>query len=132
MRRRFLIGYALVFLVLAAEGVVAWRVLADRPKPALAPGAVALVKRFATAVQEGDLRTACRLFSALPSCSAGVAAPTLRTFHVYPAQAAVDGYDVPAVLDGQYALFSIADDRGVYRIVDVVADPVRVRLPQAP
>jgi hypothetical protein len=30
---------------------------------------------------------------------------------------------VPATLDGQYVLFSIASRRGGYRIVDVIADP---------
>jgi len=31
--------------------------------------------------------------------------------------------DVPATLDGQYVLFSIAARGAVYRIIDVIADP---------
>jgi hypothetical protein len=74
-------------------------------------------------VQEGDLKTACGLFSAFPACEPAGYAPPLVTYKVFPAEAAVDGVDVPATLDGEYVLFSIAPRRGGYRIVDVIADP---------
>jgi hypothetical protein len=63
------------------------------------------------------------MFSALPACQPSGYAPPLKTYEVFPAEAAVDGVDVPATLDGQYVLFSIASQRSGYRIVDVIADP---------
>jgi hypothetical protein len=63
------------------------------------------------------------MFSALPACDPSAYAPPLRSYRIFPAEAAVDGVDVPATPDGQYVLFSIAGRRGGYRIVDVIADP---------
>ncbi len=122
-RRRFLGAYAALAVVLAALGAATWRLApGHRPGP-LAPGAVVLVERFLAAVQSGDLRTACGLFSSFPACNPKVTSPPLRTYEVYAAEAAVDGVDVPATLNGQYALFSIVTRRGGYRIEDVIADP---------
>jgi hypothetical protein len=122
-RSRFLTAYALLALALAASGTATWK-LADTHRPGpLAPGAVDLVDRFLGAVQRGDLTTACSMFSALPACQPSGYAPPLKTYEVFPAEAAVDGVDVPATLDGQYVLFSIASQRSGYRIVDVIADP---------
>jgi hypothetical protein len=119
----FLAAYGLLALALAASCAATWRLAAEhRPGP-LAPGAVDLVDRFLGSVQQGDLKTACGLFSAFPACDPRGYAPPLRTYEVFPAEAAVDGVDVPATLDGQYVLFSIAATGTDYRIVDVIADP---------
>jgi hypothetical protein len=123
LRPRLLAAYAVLALALAASGAATWKLAAEhRPGP-LAPGAVDLVDRFLASVQQGDLKTACRLFSALPACDPSVHAPPLQTYKVFPAEATVGGVDVPATLDGEYVLFSIAARRGGYRIVDVIADP---------
>jgi hypothetical protein len=122
-RSRFLVAYGLLVFAVATSGVATWKLAAEhRPGP-LAPGAVDLVERFLASVQQGDLKTACRLFSALPACDPAAYAPPLRTYEVFPAEAAVGGVDVPATLDGEYVLFSIASRLGGYRIVDVIADP---------
>jgi hypothetical protein len=122
-RPRFLAAYALLVLALAASGTATWKLAAEhRPGP-LAPGAVDLVEHFLASVQHGDLKTACGLFSAFPACLPAAYAPPLLAYKVFPAEAAVDGVDVPATLDGEYVLFSIAPRRGGYRIVDVIADP---------
>ena len=123
LRKRFLSAYALLALVLAGSGAATWG-LASRHRPApLAPGAVALVTEFLEAVQQNDLRTACRLFSALPTCDPAISTAPLERYQVFAAELAVGGYDVPATLNGEPALFSIAERRGRYRIVDIVADP---------
>jgi hypothetical protein len=120
---RFVAAYGLLALALALSGAATWKLAAEhRPGP-LAPGAVDLVDRFLASVQRGDLKTACRLFSALPACDPSSYAPPLVSYRVFPAEEAVGGVDVPATLDGQYVLFSIAGYRGGYRIVDVIADP---------
>ncbi len=122
-RPRFLAAYTLLATALAASSVATWKLSsAHRPGP-LAPGAVVLVRNFLVAVQQGDLVTACRLFSAYPACDPSIVPPPLRTYEVEPAEPAVDGVDVPATLNGEYALFSVAGDAGRYRIVDIVADP---------
>jgi hypothetical protein len=119
----FLAAYALLVLALAASGTATWKLAFEhRPGP-LAPGAVDLVEHFLASVQHGDLRTACHLFSALPACDPAAYAAPLRTYQVFPAEEAIDGVDVPATLDGEYVLFSIATRPGGYRIVDVIADP---------
>ena len=120
---RFLAAYGLLALALGLSGAATWRLAAEhRPGP-LAPGAVDLVDRFLASVQQGDLKTACRMFSALPACDPASYAPPLVSYTVFPAEEAVGGVDVPATLDGQYVLFSIVTRRGGYRIVDVIADP---------
>jgi hypothetical protein len=123
IRSRLLVAYGLLALALAASGAATWKLAVEhRPGP-LAPGAVDLVDHFLGAVQRGDLKTACHIYSALPACNPKAYAPPLRSYEVFPAEAAVDGVDVPATLDGQYVLFSIVTRRGGYRIVDVIADP---------
>ncbi len=47
----------------------------------------------------------------------------LAAYHVFAAEPAVDGYDVPATLNGEPAMFAISLQRGRYRIEDVVAAP---------
>jgi hypothetical protein len=122
-RPRFLAAYGLLAVALTASGVATWKLASQhRPGP-LAPGAVDLVERFLASVQHGDLKTACGIFSALPACDRAAYAPPLRTYEVFPAEEAVGGVDVPATLDGEYVLFSVASRRGGYRIVDVIADP---------
>src|SRR5262245_50582679 len=107
-RYRFLAAYGLLALALAFSGAATWKLASEhRPGP-LAPGAVDLVERFLSSVQQGDLKTACRLFSALPACNPAAYAPPLHTYEVFPAEAAIDGVDVPATLDGEYVLFSVA------------------------
>jgi hypothetical protein len=122
-RSRFIAAYGLLVLALAFTGTATWKLAFEhRPGP-LAPGAVDLVDHFLASVQHGDLKTACRLFSALPACDPAAYAAPLLTYQVFPAEEAVGGVDVPATLDGEYVLFSIASRRGGYRIVDVIADP---------
>lgn len=122
-RRRFLAAYAALALLLAGSSTATWRLASHhRPGP-LAPGAVALVQTFLESVQQGDLKTACRLFSSFPACDPSVRPPPLTSYRVQPAELAVDGVDVPATLNGEYALFTIAERLGHYRIVDIVADP---------
>jgi hypothetical protein len=122
-RRRFLVAYAALGVALAASGVAAWKgSTLHRPKP-LAPGAVLLVERFLGAVQQGDLVTACRLFDSYPACDPRVGLAPLKTYRVLPAEPAVDGVDVPATLNGEQALFTVASRPGGYRIDDIVADP---------
>lgn len=122
-RPRFLAAYALLGLALALSGAASWKLASDHRSGPLAPGAVDLVDRFLASVQEGDLKTACGLFSGFPACTPAAYAPPLRTYEVFPAEAAVGGVDVPATIDGEYVLFSIASRLGGYRIVDVIADP---------
>jgi hypothetical protein len=122
-RRRFLAAYAALVLMTIAASTATWRLAQQhRPGP-LAPGAVVLVQTFLGALQHGDLNKACRLFSSLPSCDPTSTAPLLRSYTVSPAEPAVDGVDVPATLNGEYAVFSIAERLGRYRIVDIIADP---------
>jgi hypothetical protein len=122
-RTRFLAAYAVLALALTASAGATWKLASAHRPPPLAPGAVVLVKRFLGAVRQRDLVTACRLFSAFPACDPSVGLAPLTSYRVLPAQPAVDGVDVPATLNGQYALFSVAEHLGRYRIVDVVADP---------
>src|SRR4051812_39796850 len=105
--RCFAAAYAGLAVLLALLGVATWRVWGHRPGP-LAPGAVTLVDHFLTAVQQGDRRTACRLFDALPACAQRGGTLSLVTYEVLPAEPAVGGVDVPAILDGEYVLFNIA------------------------
>jgi hypothetical protein len=122
-RARFVAAYAVLAIVLAGSAVAAWRLgQGHRPGP-LAPGAVAVVESFLGALQQGDLTTACRLFSGLPACAPGFVPPPLREYEVLPAEPAVGGVDVPATLNGEHALFLLTERLGRYRIVDVVADP---------
>ena len=122
-RPRFLAAYALLGLALAFSGAASWKLASDHRAGPLAPGAVDLVDRFLASVQQGDLKTACGLFSAFPACAPAAYTPPLLKYEVFPAEAAVDGVDVPATLDGQYVLFSITSRPGGYHIVDVIADP---------
>src|SRR6266851_10305579 len=122
-RRRFLLAYGLLGLALATGGTATWKLAAAHRAGPLAPGAVVLVKRFLGAIQHGDLKTACGLFSAFPACDPTVTPPPLQAFEVFPAELAVDGVDVPATLNSEYALFSISEHLGRYRINDIVADP---------
>jgi hypothetical protein len=121
--RRFLPAYALLAAALAASGLATWHLSTGHRRGPLAPEAVVLVDRFLSAVQRGDLKTACRLFSAYPSCDPTVVPPPLQSYEVQPAEAAVGGVDVPATLNGEYALFSVSKRLGHYWIVDIVADP---------
>ena len=122
-RRRFMAAYVVLALGLAASSIATVSLASKhRPGP-LAPGAVALVNTFLSSIQQGDLTTACHLFSAFPACDRTITPPALHSYEVEPAEAAVDGVDVPATLNGEYALFSILERLGHYRIVDVVADP---------
>jgi len=122
-RRRFLAAYVLLALGLAASSTATVSLASKhRPGP-LAPGAVALVETFLSSIQQGDLTTACRLFSAFPACDPTVTPPPLQEFKVFPAELAVDGVDVPATLNNEYALFAVSEHVGRYRIVDIVADP---------
>jgi hypothetical protein len=121
--RRFLAAYVVLALGLAA-GVTATVRLASKHRPGpLAPGAVALVETFLGSIQDGDLQTACRIFSAFPACDPTITPPVLRNYEVQPAEAAVDGVDVPATLNDEYAIFTLSERLGHYRIVDIVADP---------
>src|SRR5262249_496091 len=122
-RPRFLAAYGLLAVAIAVSGSATWKLASEQRPGPLAPGAVNLVQHFLASVQQGHLKTACRLFSALPACDPAAYAPPLRTYEVFPAEAATDGVDVPATLDGEYVLFSIAPRAGGYRIVDVIADP---------
>ena len=123
LRRRFVTAYAILALAVAGIGVATWQASsAHRPTP-LAPEAVVLVESFLGAVQQGDLITACRLFSGYPACNPSLGTFPLKTYEVLSAQPAVDGVDVPARLNGQYALFSMQRQLGGYRIADIVADP---------
>ena len=74
------------------------------------------------ALQSGHRETACRLFD-LPSICASALTPRVQRFTVARAEATVDGYDVPATIDGEQALFQLTARPGGYRIVDVLADP---------
>jgi hypothetical protein len=122
-RRRFVIAYSVLALAIAGSGVATWQAVGvHRPRP-LAPGAVLLVQRFLGALQQGDLVTACAMFSSLPSCSPGIGVGELKTYTVKPAEQAVDGVLVPATLNGQDALFSVKPRPGGYRIDDILADP---------
>ena len=122
-RPRFLAAYGLLALALAASGTATWKLAAEhRPGP-LAPGAVDLVDHFLASVQHGDLKTACRLFSALPACDPTFVAAPLYSYEVEPAELAVGGVDVPATLNGEQVLFSLARRSHGYRIIDVIADP---------
>jgi hypothetical protein len=123
-RARFLTAYAVLSVTFVASGAAAWKLEHEhRPAP-LAPGAVAVVESFLSALQQGDLKTACRLFSGLPACDPSVVPPPLQKYTVLPAEPAVGGVDVPATLNGEYALFSMSRvGLGHYRIVDVIADP---------
>jgi hypothetical protein len=122
-RPRFLAAYGLLALALSFTGAATWKLAAEhRPGP-LAPGAVDLVEHFLGSIQNGDLKTACGLFSSFPACTPAAYAPPLRTYEVFPAEAAIDGVDVPATLNGEYVLFSIVPRPHGYRIVDVIADP---------
>jgi hypothetical protein len=122
-RRRFMAAYVVLALGLVASSMATVSLASKhRPGP-LAPGAVALVNTFLSSIQNGDLKTACRLFSAFPACDPTVTPPSLQKFEVFPAELAVDGVDVPATLNTEYALFSISERVGRYRIVDVIADP---------
>ena len=40
-----------------------------------------------------------------------------------PAERTVDGFDVPATLNGEYAIFSIVARLGGYRLADIIANP---------
>jgi hypothetical protein len=123
LRHRFVTAYAILALAVAGVGVATWRAsTAHRPSP-LAPEAVVLVENFLGAVQQGDLVTACRLFSGYPACNPSLGTFPLKTYEVLAAQPAVDGVDVPARLNGQYALFSMRHQIGGYQIADIVADP---------
>jgi hypothetical protein len=117
--RRFAVVYVALAMLLALSGAATWKIAGP-----LAPGAVTLVDHFLTAVKKGDLRTACHLFDALPACAQAGSIPSLVDYKVLPAEPAVGGVDVPAILDREYVLFSIAPLRHHgYRITDLVADP---------
>ena len=122
-RRRFLVAYVVLALGLAASTTATVSRASKHPPGPLAPEAVALVNTFLTSIQQGDLNTACRLFSAFPACDPTVTPPALQEFKVFPAELAVDGVDVPATLNAEYALFTVSEHVGRYRIVDIVADP---------
>jgi hypothetical protein len=122
-RRRFLVAYAILAIATAAIGVGTWKASTlHRPHP-VGPGAVRLVDSFLGAVQRGDLVTACRLFSSYPACDPQIGVFPLKTYRIGRAEVAVGGFDVPATLNGEYALFSVKGRLGNYRIDDIVADP---------
>jgi hypothetical protein len=73
---------------------------------------VVLVEQFLGAVQHGDLKTACSLFSAFPACDPTVTPPPLQELKVFPAELAVEGVDVPATLNSEYALFTVSEHLG--------------------
>lgn len=120
LRVRFGAAYALLaLLLLGAMAATAWAVSLQRPRP-LAPGAVAVVNRFLSAVHAGDKSTACRFFSALPACSSALGVSAHR-YQIYPAQPGVGGVDVPVKIDGEEGLIQLAPFGHTYRIVDIVA-----------
>jgi hypothetical protein len=107
---------------LALAGALAPAAGAREAKKAYAPQAVALVRRYLGALQRGDVRTACRLFSVPSVCGAGADAHVGR-FTLSPARPTVDGVEVEALIDSEDALFELVASHGRYRIVDVVVDP---------
>ena len=124
LRRRFVTAYAILALVVAGVGVATWMATEQHRAAPVAPGAVVLVDTFLGAIQRGDLVTACRLFSSFPACDPSIGLFPLKSYRVLPAEETVDGFDVPATLNGEYALFSVQTARlGGYRIADIIADP---------
>jgi hypothetical protein len=119
----FLAAYGLLAVALAVSGTATWKLASERRPGPLAPGAVHLVEDFLASVQQGDLKTACRLFSALPACDPTFVAAPLYSYEVEPAELAVGGIDVPATMNGEHVLFSLAPRSHGYRIIDVIADP---------
>jgi hypothetical protein len=89
------------------------------PKP-LAPQAVALVRNYLETLQAGDRAGACRIVE-LPSLCTTSEPVVVQHFTVSPAQPTVDGVQVPATIDDEYALFLLSAGRHGYRIDDVVA-----------
>jgi hypothetical protein len=123
LRRRFVTAYAILALAVTGIGVATWMGTEQHRAAPVAPGAVVLVDNFLGAVQQGDLVTACRLFSSFPACDPSIGLFPLKTYRVLPAEETVGGFDVPATLNGEYAIFSIRAQLGRYRIDDIIADP---------
>ena len=120
LRVRFGAAYALLALLLAGTALATARAVSfQRPRP-YAPAAVAVVNSFLSAVQAGDKATACRFFSALPSCSSALGV-FARHYRVFPAQRGVASVDVPVTIDGDYGVIHLAPFGHTYRIVDIIA-----------
>jgi hypothetical protein len=112
--------------VVAAGAFLMVRGLEHRAARPLAPQAVALVRRYLETLQAGNRAAACRIVS-LPSLCPSGSPLSVQHFTVSAAQPTVDGVEVPATIDDEDALFLLTPGRrGVYRIVDVVADPAMV------
>jgi hypothetical protein len=122
LRIRFRLIYLLLGVVLLSTAYATVRGFRYRPSKPVAPQAVALVRRYLQALQQGDRSRACRIFPA-PSVCAARAAPQLERFTVSSAEPTVDGVQVPATIDSQPAVFQLAGGPINYRIVDVIADP---------
>jgi hypothetical protein len=106
---------------LALAGALAPPAAARDVKKDYAPQAVALVRRYLGALQRGDVRTACRIFSVPSVCAVG-ADVRVEHFTLSPARPTVDGVEVEATIDSQDALFQLVASHGRYWIVDVVVD----------
>jgi hypothetical protein len=110
---------------LALAGALAPPAGAHEAQKAYAPRAVSLVRSYLGALQRGDIRTACRLFSVPSVCAAGAEAH-VGHFTLSPARPTVDGVEVEAMIDSEDALFELVASHGRYRIVDVVVDTALV------
>jgi hypothetical protein len=125
IRRRFQLAYVALAALLVPAAYLTVRTLQYRRPQPLAPQAVALVRRYLEILRAGDRAGACRIVE-LPSLCASSAPFEVQRFTVAPAQPTVNGVEVPATIDDEDALFVLsAGHRGVYRIVDVVADAAR-------
>ena len=124
LRRRFVTAYAILALAVAGVGVATWTATEQHRATPVAPGAVVLVDNFLGAIEQGDLVTACRPFSSFPACDPSIGLFPLKSYRVLPAERTVDGFDVPATLNGEYAIFSVQMARlGGYRLADIIANP---------
>ena len=122
IRTRFRAAHALLVAIVLAVAFATEQALDYRRPGPLAPQAVSLVRQYLEALRAGDQAEACRIFPVPSLCSAGAVAAVQR-FTVSAAEPAVDGVVVPATIDDEQALFQLASRHGLYRIVDVVADP---------
>ena len=132
---RFLAAYALLGLALAFSGTASWKLASDHRSGPLAPGAVDLVDRFLASVQQGDLKTACGLFSAFPACDPNRVRAASEHVRGLPGRGCCRRSRRAGTLDGEYVLFSIAsrarrvshrrrDRRPVRAFVRVAATPL--------
>ena len=123
---RVRLAYLVLGVALASAAYLTVRALQyERPRP-FAPQAVALVRRYLETLHAGDRAGACRIVE-LPSLCTSSAPLEVQRFTISAAQPTVDGVQVPATIDDEQALFELSPGRrGAYRIVDVVADSVRI------